>query len=152
MTDLIRACLQQAALSKKAGALLIQGLKISLSEWQMMGELFASQESVTLSDVARRIGVSRQAVQRLADKMNSSGLVRLKENPADLRSVKMELTTKGLLAYRASLEKEWPFTNQMAANFELRELRNATKVIAKLNQRFEQVLRDSRSSDDKSFG
>lgn len=105
-----------------------------------MGELLGSQLPMSVSQIPRRVGVSQQAIQRLADKMNASGFLKLSKNPRDKCSVRVESTKKGLVAYQSSREKESLFTNKMAEDFDVQSLNRATQTLEKPIDRFEKHL------------
>jgi DNA-binding MarR family transcriptional regulator len=49
----------------------------------------------TVPAIARRLGVTRQAVQRIADLLVADGLVALDDNPGHRRSPHVRLTAEG---------------------------------------------------------
>jgi DNA-binding MarR family transcriptional regulator len=107
-TDLIRAILRSNATVQKSGTRLMQGTSITNARWQMLSELFALEQGVTVSELARPLGGSRQAIlctgkdyarakyiQRLADDMVSDGMVEFIKNPGDARAMHLLLTEAG---------------------------------------------------------
>jgi DNA-binding MarR family transcriptional regulator len=69
------------------------------AEWQMLSAI--SDGARTVPQVARRLGLARQSVQRTADHLDSKSLVRFVSNPDHKRSTLVELTAAG----RAALDK-----------------------------------------------
>ncbi|MET0908133.1 MAG: MarR family winged helix-turn-helix transcriptional regulator [Ilumatobacteraceae bacterium] len=63
------------------------------ARWQLLSVL--SDGDWTVPQAARRLGVSRQAVQRVADDLDAEGLVRYVPNPHHQRSAMLELTPHG---------------------------------------------------------
>jgi DNA-binding MarR family transcriptional regulator len=63
------------------------------ARWQLLSVV--SDEARSVPQAARRLGVSRQAVQRLADELDADGLVRYVTNPQHRRSPLLELTAIG---------------------------------------------------------
>ena len=79
-----------ADLFEAAGAMRRRGDQIAAvagqtqARWQVLSVL--SDGHWTVPQVARRLGVSRQAVQRIVDELRNDGLVGLKPNPDHERS------------------------------------------------------------------
>ena len=63
------------------------------ARWQVLSVV--SDGDWKVSSAARRLGVSRQAVQRVADAMTAEGLVRYEGDPADRRAPFVRLTAAG---------------------------------------------------------
>jgi DNA-binding MarR family transcriptional regulator len=67
---------------------------------------------LTVPQIARRLGVTRQSVQRLSDRLAEDGLVRFVPNPDHKRSPRVNLTEQGRdLANRLKrAENDWKET------------------------------------------
>lgn len=63
------------------------------ARWQLLSVL--SEGAWTVPRVAERLGISRQAVQRVADDLHADGLLRYVDNPGRRRSPLVELTETG---------------------------------------------------------
>ena len=88
-----------ADLFEAAGAMRRRGDQIAAvagqtqARWQVLSVL--SDGDWTVPKVARRLGVSRQAVQRIVDELRDDGLVGLNKNPDHERSPLLHLTEHG---------------------------------------------------------
>jgi DNA-binding MarR family transcriptional regulator len=71
----------------------------TVARWHVMSVL--SDQPHTVPTVARRLGLARQSVQRVADDLVAAGLVKRSDNPDHQRSPKLVLTTTG----RSTLQK-----------------------------------------------
>jgi len=129
LTDLIRAVLRMSAHAEKIGGALTKGLGLSNARWVTLGELIASDEKLTVSQLARRMGLTRQAVQHLADEMAADGLVVFVANPKDQRAMHVVVTEEGRAIHQAALEREWQWTNTIAAHFAADELARAVVLV-----------------------
>lgn len=69
------------------------------AEWQLLSAI--SDGARTVPQVARRLGLARQSVQRTADHLGDMSLVRFVPNPDHKRSTLVELTSAG----RSALDK-----------------------------------------------
>ena len=67
--------------------------------WQVLASVL--REPMSVADIARFIGNSRQAVQRIADRLVEEGLVEFLDNPAHARAKLVAPTEKGRSAVRA---------------------------------------------------
>lgn len=63
------------------------------ARWHVMSAL--SAESFTVPAIARRLGLTRQSVQRVVNDLEGAGLVRLEPNPDHVRSPLVTLTAEG---------------------------------------------------------
>jgi DNA-binding MarR family transcriptional regulator len=67
--------------------------------WQVLASVL--REPLSVADISRLIGNSRQAVQRIADRLADKGLVEFHDNPAHARAKLVAPTDKGRTAVRA---------------------------------------------------
>lgn len=115
----------------------MQGTGITNARWQTLSELFALNQHVTVSELARHMGLSRQAVQRLADDMASDGLLEFAENPGDGRAMHLLLTEAGRAIYYTALEREWQWTNTIAADFDAEQIARAVALLEAITQKMQ---------------
>ena len=89
-----------ADLYEAAGALRHRGDRIASvaaqtqARWQLLSALDDERGS-TVPKIARRLGLTRQAVQRTADQLRDDGLAAFESNPDHERSPLVRLTTAG---------------------------------------------------------
>jgi DNA-binding MarR family transcriptional regulator len=67
--------------------------------WQVLASVL--REPMSVADISRFIGNSRQAVQRIADRLAEEAMVEFHENPAHVRAKLLAPTEKGRSAVRA---------------------------------------------------
>ena len=67
--------------------------------WQVLASVL--REPMSVADISRFIGNTRQAVQRIADRLVEEGLVEFHDNPAHARAKLLAPTEKGRSAVRA---------------------------------------------------
>ncbi|MGB7859455.1 MAG: MarR family transcriptional regulator [Acidimicrobiia bacterium] len=67
--------------------------------WQVLASVL--RDPMSVADISRFIGNSRQAVQRIADRLVDEGLVEFQDNPAHARSKLLTPTESGRSAVRA---------------------------------------------------
>lgn len=116
---------------------MMRGTGITNARWQTLCELVALDYRITVSELARYMGLSRQAVQRLADDMASDGLVEFAENPGDGRAMHLLLTEAGKTTYYAALEREWQWTNMIAEDFDEKQIACAVELLEAITKKMQ---------------
>lgn len=107
---------------------------ITSSRWKILGALDMSQTPLTVPQIGRTMGQSRQAVQRLVDVMAKDGLVDLVDNPNHKRAKYIAVTPKGN-EIREKLYSKWaPLADQYAAAFTADELETTLSVMQRISQ------------------
>ena len=78
------------------------------ARWQLLS-VISDEQPWTVPRAAERLGVSRQAVQRVADDLTRDGLARYVPNPQHRRSPLLELTGSGreALAAITAAARDW---------------------------------------------
>jgi DNA-binding MarR family transcriptional regulator len=100
------------------------------ARWQLLSVL--SSGEWTVPRAARRLGVTRQSVQRVADALAADGLITLDRNPDHQRSALMHLTSEGRDALGAITRHARGWHEQHASAFAPDELATARRVLAAL--------------------
>jgi DNA-binding MarR family transcriptional regulator len=135
LTDLIRTVIRMNATVQKSGTRLLRDTGITNARWQLLSELVALEQRVTVSELARHMGVSRQAIQRLADDMASDDLVEFVKNPGDARAMHLLLTEAGKATYHEAQECEWQWTNAIAADFDAKQIASAVALLENITEK-----------------
>ncbi|NIB38372.1 MarR family transcriptional regulator [Pseudomaricurvus alkylphenolicus] len=119
-----------------AGDELVGELGLTSARWQVMGAA-EGEEPLTVSQIARKMGLKRQSVQRIVDVLVNEGLLVLIDNPSHQRAKLVKLSVKGknLLKKVEKLQCEW--ANSIAAGLDTKELKCAHDVIRELRVRLE---------------
>jgi DNA-binding MarR family transcriptional regulator len=81
--------------------------------WQVLGGVIDEPRSV--ADVGRRMGVTRQAVQRIADLLVERGLAEYRPNPAHRRAKLLACTEAGYWAIRQISLVQRPWADHVGA-------------------------------------
>lgn len=76
----------------QAGDAISQAIGQSSARWQVLGSVYEPQ---TVAEIARRLGLARQSVQRVADVLEKEGLVFSMDYPTDRRTKLLSLTPQG---------------------------------------------------------
>jgi DNA-binding MarR family transcriptional regulator len=106
-------------------------------------ETLADHGPMTVPQIARTKGVTRQHIQLLADALVAGGLAAVRENPAHRRSPLIALTEKGRRIFGRMRERESPIVEELATAFDARDLERASAVLVRLS-----ALLDARMKAD----
>ncbi len=84
-----------------------EGSGLTAARWQVLGAVLSTPLSV--ADVGRAMGLTRQSVQRLADVLVDEGMCAYHENPAHRRAKLLAPTAKGRQAMEdlRPIQAEW---------------------------------------------
>lgn len=133
LSGLVVQVLRLAAALTEAGDALAAPAGQSSARWQVLAAVEHAPHSV--ASVARRLGHSRQSVQRLADLVVADGLARYRPNPGHRRAKLLELTADGLATLRTIQAAQAHWARQLADQFDPAELESATAVLTALDGR-----------------
>ncbi|WP_117193836.1 MarR family winged helix-turn-helix transcriptional regulator [Rhizobium terrae] len=94
-----------------AGDALTASFGLSSARWQVMGAIALAGHPLTVAQIARNMGLTRQGVQRLIDELERQGIIGFEDNPHHKRAKLVRLTAQGETAY-AGIMQQW---NALAA-------------------------------------
>lgn len=82
----------------------VKDVGLTSARWLTLGAIALSNNPLPVSQIARNMGLSRQAVQKSTNEMAALGLVETRDNPDRRRSKVIALTDAGRTAYETALE------------------------------------------------
>ncbi|MFN2604180.1 MAG: MarR family winged helix-turn-helix transcriptional regulator [Gemmatimonadaceae bacterium] len=94
---------------------------LSIAKHGALSELESAGEPLTLSQLAARLSCVRSNMTQLVDRLESDGLVKRVDDPADRRSVRAELTALGKEKQRAGDKAVKRVQAEFAASLTTRE-------------------------------
>ncbi len=118
-----------------AGDRLTKSVGLTSARWQVMGRLNRTQHPLTVSHIARTMGLQRQSVQRTVDLLASEGLVTLVENPHHVRSKLVALTQLGREKLKKVERLQVTWANRIADGISAGELNAAIMLMRNLRHR-----------------
>lgn len=98
--------------------------------WQVLGAVL--DEPKPVAGIARTMGLSRQAVQRIADLLVDRGVAEYQDNPAHRRAKLLAPTETGWDAINALRPAQHDWADRVSATVSAEELRSALHVIDRL--------------------
>src|SRR5215472_2987546 len=100
-TDLVLAMFRANGLLLTAGHQLAMREGLTAARWQVLGAVALAGRPLTVPQVARRMGLTRQAVQASVNRLRDDALVETSENLDHRRSPLIRLTATGSKKYAA---------------------------------------------------
>lgn len=120
-----------------AGDAMSAPLGLTSARWQVLGAIALEGNALTVADIARRMGLKRQSVQRLADALVEERLLLREDNPAHRRAPLHRLSKAGERAYCTLDEQQAAWAAQCARGIPAARLADALAVIRALRERLE---------------
>ena len=140
LTELIPLIFRLNGALLTAGDELCRDFKMTSARWQVMGAI--SREALTASQAARRMGLTRQSVQRVADDLVNHGLAVKRTNPDHKRSPLIELTPVGLARLIEIDARQRVWVNILAKELDSRHINDAAAMIREIITRLETVTEE----------
>lgn len=118
-----------------AGDALARPAGLTSARWQVLGVV--DHGPVTIAEVARTMGLTRQTVRQTAVSLASAGMLDYEDNPRDRRARLLVLTPRGRTALRSVERRQAAWANQVAARTSLSDLRSAIGILRDLGDLLE---------------
>ena len=125
------------------GAFLAAGDRLAAEEgltsarWQVLGAVALAGRPLTVAQIARRMGLTRQSVQASVNRLLRDALVEARENPDHRRSPLIALTKLGRAKYARLQRRQVTWINELAAGLKPSELSTAARVLQELSNRLD---------------
>ncbi len=115
-----------------AGDQLSKDLGLTSARWKVLGAL--EQGPLTVSQIARKMGLTRQNVQQLVNTLAQKELLFLKENPDHQTAKLIDLSRSGRdVLNRISLKQiEW--ANRISSTLETKDLETTLKTLVAISE------------------
>lgn len=120
-----------------AGDDLVRGLGLTSARWQVLGAIATAPVPLSVAQIGRAMGLTRQAVQRLANEMERDGLLRFAVNPNHQRAKLVVMTPRGQAAYGGAMKRQAPWAEALTQGLTAQQIAAATVVLKGLRQRLE---------------
>lgn len=132
MTDLMRGVLKMSAIAHRAGSAMNRESGLTNARWILIDQAAEETEPLTLSEHARRLGFSRQAIRRLTAEMQREGLIELVPDPADKRTLRLILTKSGQQLQQEALARGLAFNRDISRHVDPRLIEQAFNTVTQL--------------------
>src|SRR5215470_18789768 len=120
-----------------AGSRLAAAERLTAARWQVLGAEALAGRPLTVPQIARRMGLTRQAVQASVNRLLAGALVEARDNLDHRRSPLIALTERGGHKYAAVDRRQARWINELSAGLKITDLAAAARVLRDLGDRLE---------------
>ncbi|MCP4494439.1 MAG: MarR family transcriptional regulator [Gammaproteobacteria bacterium] len=132
LTDIVLNIFRLNGLLLLEGDQITQEFGLTSARWKVLGAIALAPEPITVPQIARNMGLSRQAVQRLANEMAVDDLLTFSDNPHHKRAKLLILSAKGMSIYKKLLDKQKPWASSLAKGLEIKDLQVTVTMLQNL--------------------
>jgi DNA-binding MarR family transcriptional regulator len=132
---LMQECFRTNRQLVAAVAQLTNGSGISGAQWGVLGAIGGSDEALTVAQAARRLGLARQGVQRVADLLEKKELIEYLPNPNHRRAKLAGVTDRGRNLLDQLRERESRWAQRAAGDLDIKEVEAATGLVRSIRER-----------------
>ena len=119
------------------GDRLAKPMGLTSSRWQVLGAV--EEQALPVAQIARKMGLARQNVQRLADVLHKEGIIHYAPNPEHQRAKLVCLTPKGRRAMQELGDRQALWANRIASGATAAEIQSVLDIMKKLRSRIEMI-------------
>lgn len=134
--DLVLSLFRLNGLLIAEGDAMTRQLGLTHARWKVIGAIALSSAGLTVPGIARVLGQSRQAVQRITDVMVEDGLLLYTENPKHKRSALVTLSEEGKETYNMLREVQDPWAIENTEDIPIEELETTLRLVRRLIKKF----------------
>lgn len=106
---------------------------ITSARWKVLGALYLAGEPQTVPQIARSMGLTRQAVQRLVDAMREDKLLFFQDNPGHKRAKLISLSEFGKTVFLKLDEKQSGWAMKCSIGITKAELETTLSVLKRIS-------------------
>lgn len=118
-----------------AGNVLAADEGLTSARWHVLGAIALAGRPLTVPQIARRVGLTRQSVQASVNRLLDDELVATHGNPDHRRSPLIGLTERGEATYAAVDRRQIRWSNELASGMDVGDLETAARVLRDLSGR-----------------
>jgi DNA-binding MarR family transcriptional regulator len=120
-----------------AGDVLAGAEGLTSARWQVLGAVALGDRPLTVPQIARRMGLTRQSVHATVKQLVRDGLLELAPNADHRRSSLVRLTERGRDTYAAIDGRQAGWVSRLADGIARGDLETAARVLDELSRRLE---------------
>jgi DNA-binding MarR family transcriptional regulator len=115
-----------------AGDHLTKDIGLTSARWQVIGAIALAGAPQPVANLARNMGLTRQAVQRTVNELHGEAVVMFAANPHHQRAKLVSLTDKGRAAYAEATRRQVPWARRLARRLDTSDVATAIHVLKTL--------------------
>jgi DNA-binding MarR family transcriptional regulator len=146
-TQVILSTFRANGLLLAAGDLLADDQGLTSARWQILGAIALAERPLTVPQIARRMGLTRQSVHATVTRLVRDGLLELTPNADHRRSQLVRLTEPGTATYSAIDRRQAVWVNRLARGIGRSDLETTARVLDELCRRLEANAAEDTTSD-----
>src|SRR5215831_1389913 len=136
-TDVVLALFRANGLLLAAGHRLAEREGLTAARWQVLGAVALAGRQLTVPQIARRMGLTRQAVQATINQLHRDALVETSDNLDHRRSPLINLTEQGCQKYAALDRQQITWINELSEGLKISDLAATARLLRDLSDRLE---------------
>src|SRR5215472_15280573 len=133
-----------------AGSRLAAAESLTPARWQVLGAVALAGRPLTVPQIARRMGLTRQAVQASVNRLLAEALVEARGNLDHRRSPLIALTERGSQKYAAVDQRQARCINELSAGLKITDLEATARALRELGDRLETPERPGPGGKDRN--
>jgi DNA-binding MarR family transcriptional regulator len=137
VTDLVLETFRLNGRLLASGDVLVADLGLTSARWQVLGAIALSPVPLSVAQIARNMGLTRQAVQRLVNEMEADELVQFAPNPHHQRAKLVVLSAAGKSAFAAAMKRQTAWATELGTGFTARKIAAAVVTLRSIRQRLD---------------
>jgi DNA-binding MarR family transcriptional regulator len=141
-THVILSTFRANSLLLEAGDLLGAREGLTSARWQVLGAIALAERPLTVPQIARRMGLTRQSVHATVKRLVADGLLEIVPNADHRRSPLVDLTGPGRSRYEAIDRMQAAWVNGLANGLDRSDLETTARVLDELCRRLEDDRRE----------
>lgn len=120
-----------------AGNQLCKGTGLTSARWQVLGAAAMGERPLTVAQIARVMGQTRQSVQRIVDEIEREGIVERVAHPEHRRARLVQLTRRGKALWVEMQRRQIPWANRTADGLRATVLEPTLQTLRAIRERLE---------------
>ena len=136
-THIILSTFRANGLLLAAGDLLAADEGLTSARWQVLGAIALADRPLTVPQIARRMGLTRQSVHATVKRLVRDGLLELAPNEDHRRSQLVRLTERGRAKYSEVDGRQAVWANHLSDGIGHSDLETTARVLDELCRRLE---------------
>lgn len=135
-TKIVLEIFKVSGMLNTEGDMMAEQFGLSSARWKVLGAIAQAERLLTVSEIARTIGQSRQAAQRLVNALKKDALIKMIDNPKHKRAKFVAFTEQGEKVFWKLWNKQLPWAASGAKALTAVELHATFSAMKKLSQYF----------------
>jgi DNA-binding MarR family transcriptional regulator len=135
LTELILETFRLNGALLSRGDRLVRDIGLTSARWQVLGAVALEGRPLSVAQIARRMGLSRQAVQRVANDLEAAGLTAYRENPDHKRAKLVALTRQGESAFARADARQSAWVNGIGKGLDAATVADALRLLRLVHDR-----------------